>query len=165
MKLYEITDEFRLFEDLLEQNGGEITPEMELQLGELEIALPEKVENIAGLIREKLAYADAAVAERNRLDKLANAAANVAFSLQNYLKRNLEEMGVNRVATERFVVRVQKNSRPAIKWVGGNPPQEYQRLEPARLVPDMEHAYNQWKAGEELPEGFVVEHGTHLRIQ
>jgi hypothetical protein len=73
----------------------------------------------------------------------------------------LDRVEKPKVETPLVVVRIQKNSRPAIRWPDTLPiPKDYQRV---TVSLDGQKAYQDFKAGA-LPKGFIVEQGRNLRI-
>lgn len=161
LKLWEITDELDAIGEALAESGGELSPELEAELDALQGALEEKVERIALFIRECEANADATEAEERRLAAIRNAFQSKAKGLKSYLLAHLERTGRSAVNTPLARVRIQANSRPSIRFAGSEIPEEFRRVE---IALDGQRAYEAWKAGTPLPEGFVVDLGRHLRI-
>lgn len=163
MKLYELTSAYQQLSDVIAANDGELTPELELSLDQLADELPGKVDGICCLIRQFETDAAAAKEESQRLGSLASSRARSANNLKNYLKTNLGKLGQPKIKTPRFNVWVQKNGRPSIEWLKSidDLPIEYVQIT-AEL--NGQAAYEFWKGGIPLPEGFRVEQGTHLRI-
>lgn len=163
MRLYEITGVLVDIEEMLIENDGVLTEEMEQLLDEMTAAFPEKVDGIASLVQQFGRMGEAAKAEAKRLADLAQARSNAAERLKAYLLREMKRVGKMKVETGRFVVRVQGNSRPSIAWAGTEEtiPAEFRRV---RVELDGAAAYEAHKAGR-LPEGFEVNTGSHIRIQ
>jgi DNA repair ATPase RecN len=171
MKLHEITNEIQRVMDLLVEHEGELCPEAETLLGRLEEDLHRKTDGYCKAVRileaqaaVAKAAADQMKAECNRLGKLAQARSNSAERLKDWLKTNLQRLGMTKVETDLFVVRIQKNGRPAIPYTGDvkDLPEGFRKV---TITPDGDAAYAAWKAGKELPAGFTVIQSTHLRIQ
>jgi hypothetical protein len=163
LRLYEITDEMLDIERALEEAGGELTPEMEAQLDAVAGAFDEKVERVCAVIQNAQRTADAAKLEAERLADLSRANAKSAESLKRYLAGQMARLGRNKVATDRFRVSLQNNSRPSIRWTLG-PERIPELFRTVEIKVDGNAAYEAWKAGKVLPEGFEVERGQHLRI-
>ena len=163
MTLYELTQEWAEIQDALIDSGGELTPEIEARLDALPGALQVKADGYCYVIQQLLRSADAAKAEADRLSELARVRKNAADRLKDRLKSAMETTGQLKLESDRFKVRVQKNGRPSIAWTGEPDalPCEYSRV---AVSLDGQAAYEAWKAGRELPEGFKVTEGTHLRI-
>lgn len=162
LTLYQITDEYQAVIDRLLEAGGELTPEFSAELDAITDAFAAKVEKVALYTRNLEALADAAAAEAKRLHELASSRQHTADGLKRYLLEQLDRVEQTKVVTPLAVVRVQKNSRPSIRWFPEtDPPEGFVRV--VRSV-DLQRAYEVWKAGTPLPEGFSVEEGRHLRI-
>ena len=171
MKLHELTNEQLRLVDNLIATGGEISPEQEAELGDLEEARTEKVSGYCKCIRSietdaavARAAADQMKAEMDRLRKLAQARENAATRLRAWLKLNLERMGLDRVECELFSVRIVANGgKPSVSYTGSvnDLPRDMQRVT-IELDTDAVHAAI--KAGKQLPVGVEVKRGTSLRI-
>ena len=163
MKLYELATKFQLLNEILETEGGELTPELEQKLNTLEGTLEDKIDSIGKVIQHLLGDAQKAKTEANRLTKLAVLREKATTRLKLYLLDNMKKIGRNSVETPLFRVRVQTNSRPSISWTGdiADLPIEYLRV---KKELDNTAAYNTWRTAGKMPDGFVVEVGQHLRI-
>lgn len=163
LALWEISNELEAIGELIAENGGEVSEFLEAQLDAIEGAFEEKVERVALFVRECAANAEAAKLEQERLGAIRKSFENKAEGLKAYLHRSMERVGKVKVQTPRASVRVQQNSRPAVRFTGdpNTLPSEYIRVH--REV-DTQFAYVEHKAGATLPAGFVVEYGTHLRV-
>lgn len=167
MKLYELPRHYEEIYETLSQNGGEVTEELELCLAALNDELETKVQNLALLIRQSEARADAIDAEAKRLQALSTVERNTAKRLKEYLHRNLVETKVDQVKTDLCLVWVQ-NSPPKVEFLGEDVrdlPVEYTRVIPEERVLDTKAVLAAAKAGEELPETLAVTQGTHLRMK
>jgi hypothetical protein len=161
LKLYELADAYERIAEALIENGGELTPELSAELDAIEGAFEAKVERVALYVRNLLATAEAADAEAARLAALARTRRQGAEGLKGYLMAQLDRVEKPKVETPLVVVRIQKNSRPAIRWPDTLPiPKDYQRV---TVSLDGQKAYQDFKAGA-LPKGFIVEQGRNLRI-
>jgi hypothetical protein len=107
--------------------------------------------------------AESAKLEAERLESLAEIRQHAVDRLKDYLKANLELMNMTKVETDLFKVRIQKNSRPGIAYIGDlrELPFEYQRV---KVEMNGTALYEAWKGGKELPAGVTVTEGKHLRI-
>jgi hypothetical protein len=163
LTLYDLPDAIRAVEERIIEAEGEITPEIEEQLDHLEGAFERKVEYLALLSREAKAEAAAVKQEEDRLKARRTAAENRERRLKDYLHASMRRLGVDRIEGDRAKVRVQDNTRPSITWVGEDDaiPEGFKRV---TVSVDSTAAYDQWKAESELPEGFRVEVGSHVRV-
>lgn len=124
MKLYEIGEEFAALETMLEEAGGELTPELEELLAGAMAQLEAKADKIGALLAEWDATAGVCKAEAKRLSDRAKAFTARSEKLKRYVLEQLVRMGRN-VEGERFRFRAQPNgTAPALKV-----------LVPAELLP------------------------------
>ena len=163
LRLYELPDAIREIESEIIEAEGEITDEIADRLDHLEGEFERKAEYLALLSREARAEAAAVKQEEDRLKARRTAAENRERRLKDYLLFAMRKLGVERVEGDRAKVRVQANTRPSITWVGEEDaiPDPFKRV---RVDLDGRAAYEAWKAGGELPEGFRVETGQHARV-
>jgi hypothetical protein len=164
LRLYEIPAALRRIEDEIMEAEGVMSPELEDQLNGVQEQFERKAEYIALLVREAQAEAAAVKAEEDRLKALRTRAERRADGLKDYIYRCMLAGKIDRVDGERARIRIQKNSRPTIAWTRDvvELPDELRRV---RVELDGQKAYELHKAGEELPDGFIVDVGSHLRIQ
>jgi hypothetical protein len=166
LKLYEIPAAFEELETrALTLETPEEVEQFESDLIALDFTLKEKVEAIAALIQRNKGYVEVIQKEQERLRKLANARTFLVEKLQKYLMEHLLTLDQPQVETATFIVRVQANSRPRIVWTRSTDevPLKYLREKVTQSV-DIDAALEDWKRGE-LPEGFEVELGHHIRIR
>lgn len=163
LKLWEVGDELSEIAVLIMEAEGELTPELAARLDMMEGAFEDKIERIALKVRELEANARAAKEEADRLARIQRSFTNAAKRLKDYTLFEMQRVGKDRVETIRAKVRVQQNGRPSIRWTldPDSAPEAYRRT---TVTVDTQAAYEAWKEGETLPEGFTVETGSHLRI-
>ncbi len=163
LRLWEISDVLDEVAEAIIAAGGELTPQIEARLEAMEGAFEEKCERVALFIRECEANAAAAEIEEKRLAAIRKSFETKASGLKGYLQYFMTRTGRTTLKTPRVRVWSQKNGRPSIRFVGNMDtlPTEYVRVK--REV-DTQFAYVEHMAGSSLPEGFIVEHGTHIRI-
>lgn len=165
LTLHQIGDSLAQIAETLVENGGELTPELEELLAHEVGTFESKVERCLLYVRNLEASAEAAQGEANRLAALATSRGNAAKRLRDYVHDEMVRAKIDKVETGLIVARVTKNSRPSIKW-----PLPIEALDPRfvriTMALDGTKAYEAWKANStSLPEGFVVEQGTHLRVR
>ena len=160
--LYEVADEYAKVVDALTDGDGVENAELEAQLDAIASAFQVKVERVGLYTQNLKRSAEAAKAESDRLDALCKSRLRAAAWLTEYLKRNMEKVNETKIVTPLITARIQKNSRPSIGLPEGTEiPAAYQRV---TVSLDGQKAYDDWKA-KTLPGVFVVEHGSHLRLQ
>jgi hypothetical protein len=164
MRLYEIPGILRDIDEQIEAAEGVLTEAVEAQLDAVKGAFETKAEYIALISREALAEATAIKAEEERLREMRNRAERRAEELKLYLFRCMNAAGMERIDGKLVKIRIQKNSRPSIAWTLDplHLPEELQRV---KIELDGNKAYEIYKAGAQLPDGFLVELGKHIRIQ
>lgn len=161
--LYKIADDLNRITDQLEDNGGELTPELEAELAFLSDAFPQKVGRCALVIRNLEAAGEAAKQEADRLKDLASRRLRAAESLKRYVVAQMAKAEMTHVNTPLAVVRVQRNSRPTIKWLHDvrDIPADLARV---TIALDGDKALAWLNEHGSLPAGFDVKTNFHLRI-
>lgn len=100
MNLYQLTAEQARIEALLEENGGEITPEIEEALTLTAEALPRKVDGYGVLIRQFAAAEAACDAEIKRLQGLKKTAQNAQRGMKDRILYAMQTFGYDKLAGE-----------------------------------------------------------------
>lgn len=166
MKLYAIPDALRdLLTAAVDPDTGEITdPDLDEKMEALEAEAERKLEWLALLAQESKARAKAVEEEEIRLRARRKAAENKEARLKRFILAMMQKLEINKLETDRITLSETNNSRPAIRWVLGQDtiPEEFKKV---AISLDGQKAYKAWKANEKLPEGFIVERGTHVRIR
>lgn len=110
MNLYDISLEGLQIADLLIENEGELTPELEARLDELMIAGPERIEAAAMVVRHLEADMLACSQEAQRLaERAASFSRNVA-SLKRRMTFAVDAAFSGKVKTARFSIWTQKSA-------------------------------------------------------
>lgn len=162
LSLYELTTETAALLDAIEDAGGEITPDVQARLDALGTALPAKANALCQVIRHFQARATALDLEAMRLSEAAARDEAEAKRWKDYLHKCMTLAGQRKVSTDLFGVSVCKNSVPSITWDSTNPlPERFRRV---KVEVDIAAARQELKDTGELPEGFAVVHGSHIRI-
>ena len=108
LSLYKITDRFVEIMDKVQE--GEITEEQYNELGqELAIALQNKSIGIIGYIQNKEALIDAVDTQIKRLQELKKAESNSIDKFKQYVKENMEKLGIQKLETEIGKMSITKN--------------------------------------------------------
>ncbi len=163
LTLYEIPGYYAVWALEVEDNDGELTPELEAQLAEIEDSLASKGEAVCFLIRNASMEAEACREEAARWTARARVAENRAGRLKSFLMAAMKAVGVDKLAAGNFKVARRVNTVPSIRWLGA--PEEipvgYQRV---KIELDGSAAQQAWKAGA-LMDGFSVEHADVVTIR
>ena len=108
LSLYNITDKFIEIMDKVQD--GEITEEEYNELGqELAVALQNKSIGIIGYIQNKEALIDAVDTQIKRLQELKKAESNSIDKFKQYVKENMEKLGIQKLETEIGKMSITKN--------------------------------------------------------
>lgn len=162
MKLYEIASEYRRIDEMLDESGGELTPELEILLCSLDDALEAKIDAIGAMIREKIAEAGSLEDEASRLTLRAVVAWNSSARLKRYVLECLEGAGKLKAKGARFSASVRLASIPTIRWDGdGEIPDGFTRV---KVELDGRKCIEMERQGL-LPDGFRVERTKYLDIR
>lgn len=176
--LYEISEEFRSVFSLLEENGGELTPEIAERMGTLETDLELKVDRYCKRIRDLEGDAGKFKAEEERLHQRRESMEKEIKSLKDWLKTNLQSIGRDEVKTGTFAVRIQKSAPAVVVEDEISIPPKFKMASldmalielPEELIPKAGIRVNRTliakciKNGEEIP-GVRLESSEYLRIR
>lgn len=165
LRLYQFGGEFEALEELLIESFGELTPEIEALMGDLNSDLDRKIDGYCGLIQNFSRTADAAKAEVKRLTELAKAREAAATRLKERLKFGLDALEIAKRETGTFSVRIQANP-PSVSVA---PDVDLAALPPSfvrtKLELDSAAVKEAAKRGDTLPTGLSITVGSHIRIR
>jgi hypothetical protein len=165
MNLYEIASHYRALSAKIEDNDGELTPEIREALDEMGDGIDRKADSIRQLIAELRMHEVGLKAEAEEwLVRLARKRREIE-GWKSYLLSALERAGLDRAGRTHQVVICRNSSPEDIRWVGeGEFPEEYLRIT-TTAVKDRAKLLELYRQGR-LPEGFLPEpHGKHLRFR
>ena len=166
LKLYELGDAYQKIVEQAIENGGEITPELALELDAIGDAFAVKAERTALYIRNLIATATAAQVEADRLRGIAGSADRAVEGLKRYLFDNMQRVGQTQIKTPLISIRIQRNSQPS---VSSTLPEDYTLPVWCRRITyslDKGAVVAAWKADPtSLPTGVTISVGSHLRVQ
>lgn len=107
-KLYEITNNFVELMDKVET--GEISEEEYNKLGEeLALEIKNKSENLIGFAKDLEMFIDGAKVEEKRIADLRKSAENKLEKFKEYVKANMERLGLDKVETGIGTLSIRKN--------------------------------------------------------
>lgn len=197
LHLYEALEALDILDDLIDEHaeaitaaGGDIeaVPEIAELLAFAEVDLEKAVERLGLKVRTLLAEMQGAKVEADRLAGVVSRKKNAAERVKEFLRRNLESRGIQKVKTPLVTVRTQINSAPSVRAEGERTIEDlYAQGSPfiARKVIyeiDREAVLAAWKVDTAartelrqsggdpasytptLPKGIVVDRGSHVRI-
>jgi hypothetical protein len=173
--LYDVVKEYRaalawMADHEEELSSGEVHPELDAMLDQVEGDLNAKVQNVALVIQDQAADVKKLVDEASRLQDRARSASRRIDHLKEWLAFNLRAAGVTKIEGDLIKVGLRKNSAPSIK--PEDPefiPEEFRKVV---VSFDGTAAKKHLKDAGKLPadigryeiDGLIVERGQHLRI-
>lgn len=162
LKLYELTDSFLRIADLIDENQPDEALEMALQ--QIDVAIEEKAEGIAKLVKMLDYDADVYKAEEKRLADRRRAIENKRDRIKEYLKLQMERVGKDKIKLPMATLALQNNP-PAVHITDDKAiPAKYITIIPEQHVPDKKAILEALRAGNEVP-GAEVTQGRHLRLR
>jgi hypothetical protein len=174
MTLFEISDELAAIEELLTENGGDITDDaagetLEAWFDQLTDARDAKIDDYCRLITMIRERAEARHREIMRLGALADTDENAIARLKTALLNFMTERGVTKLETPFHKLTIANNGGKAPLIVPdawrddpASAPEQYHR----KVVHlDTELIRADLAGGEEIPGCAIGERGTHLRIK
>lgn len=163
MTLYALSLIGRRLLDLAEANKGEISQQDLAKWDQLDQNLSVKADSCGRVIAQLEAGAEAAQTEGRRLIGLANQRNAAIQKLKDHFLNCMILAGITKIDSTFFPMRIQKNSRPSIKWMKNldDLPVEYLKIS---YDLDGTAAQEAYKQTGNLPDGFAVNWGQHLRI-
>lgn len=164
LSLYNITDKFVEIMDKVQE--GEITEEQYNELGqELAIALQNKSIGIIGYLQNEEALIDAVDVQIKRLQDLKKQKTNNLDKFKQYVKENMEKLGITKLETEIGKMSIAKNPLSIEIENEDEIPSEFKQ-EVMTVKIDKTAIKNHFKeTGEIVPGARVISDKTSLRIK
>ncbi len=159
--LYQIANDILLC--LASDDTGELPVGMEARLDDLQTDLAAKIEGCCCAVRNLEAEHLALLAEANRFKERAQVAGRATERLRDYIRSNLERIGIDKMDAGLFKVRLQANSQPSVKF-DGNPDDLDLRWVKVTTELDKAAVIAAFKDHQHLPDGVSVVRNQHLRI-
>ena len=168
MKLYEISNQYQEFMDMVE--SGEIPDEAIADtLASLDGEFEEKADNVACVIKSLLSEAQAIKAESDALLERADIKKHKAERLNDYLYQQFKLAGKSKIETSRNVLQIKKtpasvkieDTESFIKWAQENNDDLLNYGKPAPKKKEIKQAI---ESGTEIP-GVKLESGEKLAIK
>ena len=175
MTLYEITDEIKTLEDMIETflvdadgNPREIAPEEKDALlalvDEIQGKFSDKAERICRYLADVQAVSAACKAEEERLARRRKAADRKAEALKWILETSMIRAGMDRAEAGTYKLAIQKNPPSVFIAFLEEVPEAYFRIIPETREPDKRKMLDDLKAGRAIP-GALLAQGSSLRIR
>lgn len=123
--LFQIQSEYLQLAEILEDNGGEITPELEDQLNINQEQLQLKGVNYALVVRQLDGEAEIIKNEIDRLTKLKKSKENAAQRLKDTLKGAMELYGIQSIKGDLINITLRNNSAGVVIENESDIPKDY----------------------------------------
>jgi len=113
--LGQLADQWLDLIQLIEDAGGEITPELAPRFDALAIALGEKADDIAHIFKSLELQEKALRAKASEFERMARARAHSADRLEQYVLSVLGRLGVTRLEGQRYQLLGKKSQRAVVE--------------------------------------------------
>lgn len=165
--LLDITDDIRALDDILAENGGDLSdPQIESVLSEweagLESDLETKLDAYAALITEWEARSEMRAVEAARLQKRAKTDAAAAEALRRRLQYVFEVRNLKPIETPRYRIALAKNGGKRPLDIHSEVPPEFLKISTS---PDTDRIRAELEAGKALPFAVLMERGQRISIK
>lgn len=110
MTLYQITEEQMRINSLLEDSGGEITPEIDALMVVTESNLKVKGEGYAKAVYHYKRMEEAIKAEEDRLSKMKKTCQNIQVNLKDRIAAAMEVFDIEKLEYDAFVISFRKST-------------------------------------------------------
>ena len=114
MSLYHISDEQRRINAMLEETGGELTPEIEEALAVNEQNFVQKAENYGYAIMHYKAIVAAVKAEKDRLDAIKKTAENAIARMEERLVAAMQQFERPKVEADTLKLSLRRSERVVV---------------------------------------------------
>ena len=162
MKLYEITDGFMQLLDKQE----ELSEEEVKRIGEeLQVALKNKSNNIVGYYKDRKAFIEAIDTEIKRLQDYKKAVSNQVDSYKEYVKSNMEVLGLEKIETPLGKISIAKSPISVEVLDESKVPEDYKEYIETCKVDKKKIAENFKETGEIISGVQINSNNTHLLIK
>ncbi len=164
LTLYNITNKFV---DLMDKaENGELTEEEYNQLGEeLALELQHKGSGIIGYAQNEEALIDAVDTQIKRLQEFKKSKQNKLEKFKQYVKENMERLGITKMDTELGTLSIAKNPMSVEIENEEEIPKEFKQQVITTKI-DKTAIKNHFKeSGEIIPGAKIIDNKTSLRIK
>jgi DNA repair exonuclease SbcCD ATPase subunit len=164
MKLYEIGKELAAINDQLIDAQGEISPDLEKRLDELQLALVDKATGIRKWYAIIETDGAAVATEISRLQRIQKQNENLQTRLKNYIKHNMELADIKKLETAIGTFTVCKNP-DSVEIIPEQVPEEYLDIVPEHYELNKERLTKDVKSGKIVPGTKLINDKTHVRVK
>lgn len=164
LSLYNIPNKFAELMDKVQ--NGEITEEEYNELGEeLALELQNKSANIIGYTQNKESLIEAIDVQIKRLQELKKSEQNSLDKFKQYVKENMEKLGIEKIGTELGILSIAKNPMSVEIENEDEIPSEFKQ-EIVTIKIDKTAIKNHFKETGEVVAGTnIIDNKTSLRIK
>lgn len=166
--LYSIVDQMEELQKMRDEAMDLDDPDLREALNnsweEIEGTFEEKVKNILAVYRNHKALADAAKAEKDRLDQIKKSAEGQMDWLKGYLLYQLKRTGKTSVKTVMGTVSIRKGS-PLVNIVDPTQLPEGTYNIPTDIIPDKKAIKDMIENGEEVPGAEIITGPDSIQIR
>jgi Siphovirus Gp157 len=157
MTLYSLSEEGIQISDILTENEGELTPELEARLDALMLSGQESMEAAAMVVKQLEGSATACEEESKRLRERAKAFSDNAQRLKDRMVVALDSAFNGKIKTPLFTIWAQSTAPTVVVdlapgYTAEMLHDEHPKLVRVKMEIDRPAVLAAWKAGEELPE-------------
>ena len=163
VSLYTIETEYLQMADALIENGGELTPELELSLAINKDQLQVKSAGYAFVIKDKDAEIAAIDTEIERLNKLKSVRVNAKERLKDAIKTAMELYGIEKIESNTIRITLAKSAPSVVIEDESLIPEKYKRTETKTTISKKDIS-NDLKAGEKIKGCYLETNNKNLRI-
>lgn len=161
--LLRISDDIRRVDRMIEDAGGEITPEIDAELTRLESSLATKAGDYAHLIREMERRAQARRSESKWLAEQAENEERLAENLSLRLLGVMKRHNIDQLRAEPYTLSIARNGGKLPMTIEDRDvPDEWKMVV---MQPDKERIRQALEAGTTVPGASLGTRGEHLRIR
>lgn len=169
MRLYDLSEQYRSIQELLDQDEPYDIQELHGRLALIEGRIEDRIEYLAGIVRERELCALAAKSEAERLAKRADGWARDADKLTAWIQKFLEDTGItDPIKGTRFTVAIKTNP-PAVRVINEAeiPPWFFRTIPavPESQAIDKKAILNLYRESGELVPGTDIERRKTLTIK
>ena len=159
--LYEIVAQAQVIENAIAEAGGELSPELEKALMQVDLSLTEKVEGYSHVIDRLESVATFWNGKADEYYAIASGVANAAKKIKERLKLAMVEMNKDEVFGESIRYKLTPTKGSLVISDASKLPDEYLMIE-TKKVPDKEKIRAQLESFGDVP-GASLEGGYQLR--
>lgn len=165
MHLYELSKELATINDQLITEQGEISPDLEKRLDEVNLALTEKATGLRKWLAMIESETNGLDSEIKRLERMKKTQENLIGRLKEYIKKNMEIADLKKIQTPIGTFTIQANPPSVEIVVEEMVPDQFKVTIPEHKEIDKKIIAEALKSGYDVPGAKLITDRTHLRIK